>query len=415
MILVAVEHGAQLLLSGVLEVAVELAVLDRVLVYGYMERIAGSAVAVRAEQCVLLRVGQIAIAIENGLHRIALAHAGTLVLLVVRCHVARKLYKVSCIYRTLYRIPTLLVALAHGGNEHIVRKRVLFRVRVFAVLVILVEDVLQHSVFRVKLVVLAVLVVLGVNIVVRQCLLDHAVPLDEIINRNTVLNCLGRVVLSGLSHILANIKRILRCVVCGITGCDQFAVERFLLHRRQVVVFQQHFADGRRRNLLVILVAVFLLGIRSGCLHGLNSRKYRLGIVDSVAILVLVPAHALPQLLEYLRLVCVQAVVIIVSPLLRSFERRLAEQHRLCPVARTLAVLRELQDLLAVLVQTVAAARIYGCRALKRLLYSTAAERQQQVRRRVGSALCRVKRNALTVVAVLVFLGQLIKLRNRRE
>ena len=415
MILVAVEHGAQLLLSGVLEVAVELAVLDRFLVLRDMERIAGRAVAVRAKKRVLLRVGQIAIAIENGLHRVALAHAGTLELLVVRCHAARKLYKVSCIYRTLYRIPTLLVALAHGGNEHIVRKRVLFRIRVFAVLGILVEDVLQHSVFRVKLVVLAVLVVLGVNIVVRQCLLDHAVPLDEIINRNTVLNCLGRVVLSALAHILANIKRILRCVVCGITGCDQFAVERFLLHRRQVVVFQQHFADGRRRNLLVILVAVFLLGIRSGCLHGLNSRKYRLGIVDSVAILVLVPAHALPQLLEYLRLVCVQAVVIIVGPLLRSFERRLAEQHRLCPVARTLAVGRKLQDLLTVLVQTVAAARVNRGRALERLLHRTAAERQQQIRRRIGSALCRVKRNALTVVAVLVFLGQLIKLRNRRE
>ena len=50
MLLVAVEHGAQLLFACVLEVAVELAVLNRIFILGDMERIAGRAVAVRAKK-----------------------------------------------------------------------------------------------------------------------------------------------------------------------------------------------------------------------------------------------------------------------------------------------------------------------------------------------------------------------------
>ena len=75
MLLVAVEHGAQFLLACVLEVAVELAVLNRILVLGDMERIAGSTVAVSAEKRILLRVRQTAVTVKDCLHSLTLAHA----------------------------------------------------------------------------------------------------------------------------------------------------------------------------------------------------------------------------------------------------------------------------------------------------------------------------------------------------
>ena len=230
-----------------------------------------------------------------------------------------------------------------------------------------------------------------------------------------MLERLHCVILTSLAYLLANVEHIPGGVVAGRTDrtADQLTIEILFLNLIQIVVVKQHFAFLACSNRRVIVRVLFFHLVRNGT-HSLNSRKHRLGIVNGVPVFVLEPVHVLTQFIKRLCLVRIKALVIIIRPLLRARQRRLAEQHSLRPISRTLAVLRELQDLLAVLVQTVAAARIYGCRALKRLLYSTAAERQQQVRRRVGRALCRVKRNALVVVAVLIFLFQLAEIREGR-
>lgn len=99
------------------------------------------------------------------------------------------------------------------------------------------------------------------------------------------------------------------------------------------------------------------------------------------------PAHALAQRVEGLGFLRVQRVVTVFRPVLCGFEGRFAEQHRLCPVARRLAVYRELEDLLAVLVVRVAAARKHSCRALHGFLRLQAAERQQKAIKRLAQFL----------------------------
>ena len=128
-----------------------------------MERIAGRTVAVRAEQRILLRVGQIAIAVENGLHRIALTHAGALVFLVEGCHVTSKLHKVGRADRAPSPRPSVPGrSLLHSRNKQIVRKRVLFRVRVFAAVGVFIQDCIKCLVLFVKFVVLALYKILSI-------------------------------------------------------------------------------------------------------------------------------------------------------------------------------------------------------------------------------------------------------------
>ena len=321
MFLVAVEHGAQLLLSGVLEVAVELAVLDRVLVYGDMERIAGRTVAVHAKKRVLLRVGKVLVTVKDRLHSVALAQSGAFVLLVVRRHVACKLHKVGRVYRTLYLVPAFLVAVLHSRDQQIVRKRVLFRVRVFAAVTILVKDCQKCLILFVQLVILSFDKILCIYFVIRKRFLDNAVPVCKLINGNSVFECLHRIILTGLAHLLADVEHIPGGVVAGRTDrtADQFTVKILFLNLIQIVVVKQHFAFLACSNRRVIVRVLFFHLVRNGT-HSLNSRKHRLGIVNGVPVFVLEPVHVLTQFIKRLCLVRIKALVIIIRPLLRALQ-----------------------------------------------------------------------------------------------